>query len=98
MLAFSVLVSVYGQWAGPLDLTGRNKTLPPFTSLPFVCEITGVNTASLGGCLHNSKTRARWAEGFLDVLNSHVFDLERDRPVMLYFAMERYYYPKLFRH
>ena len=41
-------------------------------------EITGVNTASLGGFLHNTKTRARWAEGFHDELNGHVFDLERD--------------------
>ena len=28
--------------------------------------------------LHSSKTRARWAEGFHDELNGHVFDLERD--------------------
>ena len=27
-------------------------------------EIAGANTASLGGCFHNTKTRARWAEGF----------------------------------
>ena len=41
-------------------------------------EIAGVNTASLGGYLHSSKTRARWAEGFHDELNGHEFDLERD--------------------
>ena len=58
--------------------TGRTKTLPPSTSLLVVGEIAGVNTASLGGCLHSLKTGARWAEGFHDELNSHVFDLERD--------------------
>ena len=41
-------------------------------------EIAGVNTASQGGCLPSSKARARWAEGFHDELNGHVFDLERD--------------------
>ena len=56
--------------------TGR-KTLPPSTSLPVMGEISGVNTASLGGYLHSTKTRARWAEGFHE-LNGHVFDLERD--------------------
>ena len=40
-------------------------------------EIAGANTASLGGCLHSTKTRARWAEGFHE-LNGYVFDLERD--------------------
>ena len=30
---------------------GRNKTLPPSTSPPFVGEIAGVNTAPLDGCL-----------------------------------------------
>ena len=40
-------------------------------------EIAGVNAASLGGYLHSTKTRARWAEGFHE-LNGHVFDLERD--------------------
>ena len=58
--------------------TGRNKTLAPSTSLPVLDEIAGVNTASLGRCLHSSKTRARWAEGFHDEHNGHVFDLERD--------------------
>ena len=57
--------------------TGR-KTLPPFTSLPVMGEIAGVNTASLGGYLHSSKTSARWAEGFHDELNGDVFDLERN--------------------
>ena len=47
-------------------------------SLPVMAEIAGVNTASLGGCLHSSKTWARLAEGFHDELNSHVFDLERN--------------------
>ena len=46
--------------------TGRNKTLPPSTSLPGMGEIAGVNTTSLGRYLHSSKTRARWAEGFHD--------------------------------
>ena len=41
-------------------------------------SIAGVNTVPLGGYLHSSKTRARWAEGFHDELNGHVFDLERD--------------------
>ena len=57
--------------------TGR-KTLPPSTSLPIMGEIADVNTTSLGEYLHSTKTRARWAEGFHDELNSHVFDLERD--------------------
>ena len=57
---------------------GRNKTLPPSTSLPVMHEKAGVNTASLGGYFHSSKTRVRWAEGFNDELNGHVFDLERD--------------------
>ena len=56
--------------------TGR-KTLPPSTSLPVMGEIAGVSTASLGGYLHSTKTRARWAEGFHE-LNGHVFDLESD--------------------
>ena len=64
----------------------ERKTLPPSTSLPVTGEIAGVNTASLGGYLHSKKTRARWAEGFLDELNGHVFDLERVglRQVVLY--------------
>ena len=41
-------------------------------------EIAGVNTASLGGHFLSTKTRARWAEGFHDELNGHVFDLEKD--------------------
>ena len=58
--------------------TGRNKMLPPPTSLPVMGKIAGVNTTSLGGYLHSKKKRARWAEGFHDELNSHVFDLEKD--------------------
>ena len=58
--------------------TGRTKTLPPSTSLLVVGEIAGVNTASLGGCLHSSKTRAKWVQGFHNELNGHTFDLERD--------------------
>ena len=41
-------------------------------------EIAGVNTASQGGYLHSTKTRARWADGFHDKLNGYVFNLERD--------------------
>ena len=55
--------------------TGMNKTLSPFTSVPVMDEIAGVNTASLGGHFHIWKTRAG---GFHDELNGHVFDLERD--------------------
>ena len=54
------------------------KMLPPSTSLPVMGEIAGVNAASLGGYLHSTKTRARWAEGFHDEVNGHVLDLERD--------------------
>ena len=61
-----------------LTHTGRNKALPPSTSLPVTGEIAGVNTALLGGYLHTSKTRARLAEGFHDELNGHMFNLERD--------------------
>ena len=43
--------------------TGRNKTLPPSTSLPVMGEIAGIKTASLGAYLHSSEKRARWAEG-----------------------------------
>ena len=62
-------------------------TLPPSTSLPVMGEIASVNTASLGGYLHSTKTRARWAEGFLE-LNGHVFDLERDRLCQVVFAQD----------
>ena len=58
--------------------TGRNKTLPPATSLAVKCKIAGVNTASQGGYLHSKKKRASLAEGFHDELNGPVFDLERD--------------------
>ena len=57
--------------------TGR-KTLPLSTSPPVLGEIAGVNTASLGVYRHSTKTRARWAEGLLDEVDGHVFDLERD--------------------
>ena len=59
-------------------MTQIRKMLPPSTSLPVRGEIAGVNTASLGGYLHSSKTTARWAEGFHNELNGHVSDLERD--------------------
>ena len=54
------------------------KTLPPSTSVTVSGETAGVNTVSLGGYLHSTKTRARWAEGFYFELKGHVFDLERD--------------------
>ena len=57
---------------------GRNKMLLPSTSLSVMGEIAGVNTTSLGGHLHSSKKRARWAEGFHDEINGHGVDLERD--------------------
>ena len=57
---------------------GRNKTLPPATSLPVKCKIAGVNTVSQGGYLHCKEKRTRWAEGFHDELNGHVIYLERD--------------------
>ena len=57
---------------------GKNKMLPPCTSLPGKGKIAGVNTASLSGYLHSKKKRARWAEWFHDELNGHVFNLERD--------------------
>ena len=58
--------------------TGRNKMLLPSMSFPVLGEIAGVKRASLGGCLHNSRTRARWEEGFHNELNGYMFDLERD--------------------
>ena len=58
---------------------GRNKPLPPSTSLPVTGEIAGVNTTSLGGYNHSSKKRAKWAEEIHYELNGHVVDLERDR-------------------
>ena len=58
--------------------TGKNETFPPSTSLPVMGQISGANTASLGGHLHSEKKRARWVEGFHDDLNGHIFDLERD--------------------
>ena len=68
--------------------TGRNKTFPPSTSRPVLGEIAGVNTASLGAYLHSSKTRARWAEGFHDELNGHVFSWRGMGSVRLYFARD----------
>ena len=62
----------------PWTCTGRTNTLPPSTSLPVIGELAGVSTALLGGYLHSKKTSARWAEGFHDELDGHVFDLERD--------------------
>ena len=41
-------------------------------------ETDSVNTASLGGYLHSTKTSTKWAEGFNEEPNGHVFDLERD--------------------
>ena len=58
--------------------TGRNKMLPPSTSLPVMGKIAGVTTTSLGGYLYSKKKRARWAEGFHEELNGNVFNLERD--------------------
>ena len=74
-----IIVFVSYQGCGQVlwTYTGR-KTLPPSTSLPVMGEIGGVHTASLGGYLHSTKTRAKWAEGFHDELNGHAFDLERD--------------------
>ena len=76
----SLLWGGVGKSSGPVLWTssGRNKTLAPSTSLPPMGQIGGVNTASLAKCLHSSKTRARWADGFHDELNGHVFDLESD--------------------
>ena len=70
----------FDQGSGPVlwTYTGR-KTLPPSTSLPVMGKIAGVSTASLGGYLHSTKTRARWAERFLDEVIGDVFDLETMR-------------------
>ena len=67
-----------GQWAGPFGpvLEGIRRSCPPRVSVTG--EIAGVYTASLGGYLHSTKTRAKWAEGFYNELNGHVFDLERN--------------------
>ena len=53
-------------------------------------KAAGVNTASLGGYLHSSKTRARWAVEFHDeLLNGHMFNLERGMgSVRLYLARD----------
>ena len=70
VILFVVLNSRWSVGSGQVlwTCTGRNKTLPPSTSLPVMGKIAGVNTASLGGYLHSTKTRARWAEGFHDEL------------------------------
>ena len=65
-----------GRSFGPV-LEGIRRPRPPQVSQLWV-KIDGVNTASPGGYLHSPKTRARWAAGFHDELNDHVFDLERD--------------------
>ena len=57
---------------------GKELDVPALHESPFMGEIAGVNTISLGGYLRGSKTRARWAKGFHDELNGHVGDLERD--------------------
>ena len=66
-----------GSWQVLWTCTGK-KTLPPFTSLPVMGEIAGVNTALLDVYLHSMKTRARLVEGFHNELKGHMFDLERD--------------------
>ena len=76
--ALPVFTSILAEWAVLWICTGRNKTFPHSTSLPVMSEIAGVNTASRGGFLHSSNARVRWAEGFHDELNGHVFDLERN--------------------
>ena len=72
---FSTQHNMYTRDSGHVlwTYTGRNKMLPPSMCLPLMGEIASVNKASLGGCLHSSRTRARWVEGF------HVFDVERDQ-------------------
>ena len=70
------VVSMQGSGQVLWTYTGR-KTLPPSTSLQVMGEIAGVNTAPLGGYLHSTKTRARWAEGFHE-LNGHMFNLYKD--------------------
>ena len=57
---------------------GRKFDAPTLHESPVMAKIAGVNTASPGGCLHSLRTRAKWAEGFHNKLNGHVFDLERD--------------------
>ena len=55
----------------------RNRTLPPSTSLSLMGKIASVNTESLSEYLHSKTKRDKWAEGFHDELNCHVFDPER---------------------
>ena len=73
----SVSVHFVGSGQVLWTCTGRNKTLPPSASVPVMGEIAGINTASMGGYLHSSKSRARWAEEFHDELDGYVFDLDR---------------------
>ena len=70
--------SIWGSVQVLWTCTGKNKTLPPSTSLPVMGEVAGVNTLSLGGYLNSKKKKARLADRFHDELNGHVFDLERD--------------------
>ena len=77
MVVFISFYDVLGSGQVLWAYTGR-KTLPPSTSLPVMGELAGVSTASLGVYLHSTKTRVRWAEGFHDEFNGHVFGLERD--------------------
>ena len=67
--------------------TGR-KTLQPSTSLPVMGEIVGVSTTSLGGRLHSTKTRARWAEGFTMNSSATCSTWRGIRSVRLYFAQD----------
>ena len=55
-----------------MDLYGKEDAPALHESPSCMSEIAGVNTASLGGYLHSTKTRA------YDELKRHVFDLERD--------------------
>ena len=74
----ALLVNFFVSGQVPWTCMGRNNVLLPTVSLPVMGEIVGVNMASLGGYLHSSKARARWAEGFHVELNNHVFNKERD--------------------
>ena len=67
---------VVGRSFGPVR-EGVRRSLPPLVSQLWV-KYKSVSAASLGGYLLSLKTGTRWAEGFHDGLNGHVFDLERD--------------------
>ena len=56
---------------------GVRHAQPPGISQLWVKELVST-LASLGGCLHSLKTRARWVEGLHDELHCHVCDLEWD--------------------